>query len=435
MVILSRLLGRDRARAALGPMPQVPRTIMTDQSARRAPTMPPVEGQRGGQRVLREAFTPTRPQRNFRRIAGRRVELTRIFSGIVQERAHIVLYGERGRGKTSLVNVVATAARTSGYMVARYACSAESTFDEIVRGLARDLPSSLLAVPLQENAQFEGCEAALPAGSLQPRDVASLPGRLAGSHLLVIVDEFDRVLDAPTRTRFADTIKQISDRGVAVTFVIVGVSDSLDELLGRHPSIQRNIVGVSLPLLTDVEIREIIELGAAECGLGFPAPVSASIVELARGVPYVAQLLGLHAASAAVARGADTVHAADLHDAIIRAVVEVDPRVGSLYAALTHGQRDAGMAESLLAIAAGEWDNLGRFTAFSRDACVVAAGAAIPKAHWERLAEMEAVRACVGTAPGVFTFSESMLPHHILLQAVVGTTGTAEPERQSGTFI
>lgn len=394
--------------------------------------MPPVEGQRDGRQILREAFTPTRPQRNFRRIAGRRVELSRIFSGIVQERAHIVLYGERGRGKTSLVNIVATAARTSGYMVARYACSAESTFNEIVRGLARDLPPSLLAVPLQENAQLEGCEAALPSGSLQPRDIAALPGRLAGSHLLVIVDEFDRVLDAPTRTRFADTIKQVSDRGVAITFVIVGVSDSLDELLGRHPSIQRNIVGVSLPLLTDAEIGEIIELGAAECGLEFPAPVSASIVELARGVPYVAQLLGLHAASAAVARGAASVNAADLQDAILRAVEEVDPRVGSLYAALTHGERDAGMAESLLAIGAGAWDRFGRFTATARDSWVVAAGAPIPKAHWDRLAEMDAVRACRGAAPGLFTFSESMLPHHILLQAVLRATEAIE--RQSDTF-
>src|SRR5438270_609781 len=86
--------------------------------------------------VLRDAFTPTRPQRIFRRVAGRKAELLRVFRAIAQERAHVVLYGERGRGKTSLVNVVASAARTSGYMVARYACAADSDFDAIVRGLA-----------------------------------------------------------------------------------------------------------------------------------------------------------------------------------------------------------------------------------------------------------------------------------------------------------
>lgn len=214
------------------------------------------------QQALREAFTPTQPQRSFRRIAGRKTELLRILQAIAQERAHVVLYGERGRGKTSLVNLVAAAASSYGYMVGRYACAFDNDFDLIIRGLARDLPQAMLAVPAVEDDSLEGCEAGLPAGRLQPRDVALFPGRLAGQHLLLIVDEFDRVLDESTRTRFADTIKQVSDRGAAVSFIILGVSDSLEELLGRHPSIQRNVIGVQTPLLSDAEIDEILEFGS-----------------------------------------------------------------------------------------------------------------------------------------------------------------------------
>ena len=424
MSIVSRMLGRSRS--VPGPVQDKFGAEEPSQLVQRMPSMPPAEGHLARQQQLREAFTPTRPQRIFRRIAGRRTELLRIFGGISLERAHVVLYGERGRGKTSLVNIIATAARTSGYMVARYACAAESDFDEIVRGIARDLPASLLVVPLQEGAGLEGCEAALPAGRLQPRDVAALPGRLAGSHLLMIVDEFDRVLDTATRTRFADTIKQVSDRGVAITFIIVGVSDSLDELLGRHPSIQRNIVGVSLPLLTDVEINEILELGARETQLEFPPAIRASIVELARGVPYIAQLLGLHTASATFARGVPTVSSADLQDAIFHAAAEVDPPVASLYATLTRNGRDINMMESLLAVAAGEWDRFGRFTVIQRDHAIIAAGTSIPKAHWTRLVEMDVVRSCHRAGPDLFTFSDAMLPHHILLQTAVSKTRAEE---------
>ena len=95
-----------------------------------------------------------------------------ILRAIGDERLHVVLYGERGRGKTSLINLVAEAGRSDGYIFARYSCSAESDFDAIMRGLARDLPASLLAMPLAAQGEAEGCEAALPAGRLEPRDIA-----------------------------------------------------------------------------------------------------------------------------------------------------------------------------------------------------------------------------------------------------------------------
>src|SRR5690348_1524623 len=266
---------------------------------------PPEEQVR--QQALREAFTPTRPQRSFRRVAGRKSELLRILQAIGQERAHVVLYGERGRGKTSLVNLVAAAARSAGYMVGRYACACDSDFDEIIRGLARDLPRSMLAIPIVDSDVMEGCEAGLPRGRLQPRDVAMFPGRLAGRHLLLIIDEFDRVEDSSTRTRFADTIKQVSDRGAAISFIIIGVSDSLEELIGRHPSIQRNVIGVPTALLSEPEVQEILDLGSRDAQIDFPPSVRTAIAFFARGVPYIVQLLGLYAGDKALSRGASVV--------------------------------------------------------------------------------------------------------------------------------
>jgi len=371
------------------------------------------------QHALREVFTPTRPQRSSRRVSGRQTELLRIFRAIALDRAHVVLYGERGRGKTSLVNLVASAARSSGYMVGRYTCSFDSRFDDIVRGLARDLPKSMLAAPVVQDDELEGCEAALPRGRIQPRDIAALPGRLAGRHVVLIADEFDRVEDSATRTWFADAIKQASDRGAAISFIIVGVSDSLEELVGRHPSIQRNILGLALPLLSDAEIDEILVQGGRDSGIEFLPRVREAVIDVARGVPYVAQLLGLHAGTEAIARASSQVEAQDLLAAFRRAVDEADPRVAAIYQGITQGERDRAMLDSLRAIAGGEQDRYARFMVLEHEGAHFIADRWLEMGAWERLKETGTVRACRSVGPDTFAFSEPMLQHYILMRAAL----------------
>ncbi len=366
--------------------------------------------------ALREVFTPTRPQRSSRRVSGRQTELLRIFRAIALDRAHVVLYGERGRGKTSLVNLVASAARSSGYMVGRYTCSFDSRFEDIVRGLARDLPKSMLASPIVQDDELEGCEAALPKGKLQPRDIAGLPGRLAGRHVVLIADEFDRVEDSATRTWFADAIKQSSDRGAAISLLIVGVSDSLEELVGRHPSIQRNILGLALPLLSDAEIDEILVQGGHDAGIEFLPEVRSAVVDVARGVPYVAQLLGLHAGTEAVARDASQVEAPDLFAAFRRAVEEADPRIATIYQGITQGERDHATLDSLRAIAGGEQDRFARFIVFERNGEYRIGERRLDADAWSWLIEAGTMRACRSVGPDTYAFSEPMLQHYILMR-------------------
>jgi hypothetical protein len=369
--------------------------------------------------ALGDVFTPTRPQRSSRRLAGRQAELSRVFRALGFERSHVVLYGERGRGKTSIVNLVANTARSAGFMVARYTCAVETDFDEIMRGLAQDLPPSVLAAPIRQGPGLRGCEAALPAERILPRDIVALPGQLSGRHLICIIDEFDRVADNDTRTRLADTIKQVSDRAVPLSFLIVGVSDSLEDLLGSHPSIQRNILPLPLPLLTDDQIEGILVRGGREAGVEFPQDIRRSIVSTARGVPYIAQLLGLHAGMEALARHSVEVNLADLAVACVRAIEEMDPRVTALYGRLTGRGADAAARSALLTVASGEQDRLGRFTATETFDGYIVAGKHVAEEHWSMMLEMGALRACPSAGPGIFTFGDAMLQHYILLRNVL----------------
>jgi len=378
--------------------------------------------------ALRQAFTPANPQHNAVRFVGRREQLARIRQAIMEEQAHVCLCGERGRGKTSLANLATEAARAAGFTVARYSCTAESDFEDILRGLARSLPDRLLLSSPRQTSALIGCEAMFPPGPLQPWHVLALPGQLVDCRLILMVDEFDRLPSDVTRTRIADTIKLLSEHAAPVFFFIIGASDSLEQLLGRHPSIQRSVVGVSLPLLTNAEVEEIVLRGARHSGLEFSAQVRTCIAALARGVPYHAQLLALRAGQAALDRGDMAVSAADLRYAIERTITEAAPRVIVLYEALTQGEKAGPMTSLLRAIAAGEQDRFGRFRAtYTPEGRITVAGTSADPGLWARLLDTGAVRRCIGAGADIYSFAEANFAHYVLLRMVRLVLGFEAP--------
>ena len=369
-------------------------------------------------------FTPTKPKLGSRHLTGRQVEQRRILQALAEDRAHVVLYSERGRGKTSLSNMVVESLRRSGVIVARHTCDTGSTFDSILRGLVRDLPSSLLASPGTNIG--EGCEAALPNRTLRPGDLIALPDRLACRSLVCLVDEFDRVEDSQTRTQLADGIKQLSDRDVPLLFLVVGVSENLDEILGQHPSIQRSVLGIHLPLFTDRDVAQLIEKGGSESGFTFSDSAVARITVLSRGMPYMAQLLGLRLTQAATERGAFDVTDDDFEVAVSRLIADANPRVLALHAALTDRGRDAEMVAALRRLATAPQDAWGRMEVMELpDGRVSVNDRRISRTCWQRLLDA-GVFAPISTDSGLYVFAERLLMHHVLLLAahdVAGFTG------------
>ena len=395
MGLLDRLLGRTPPAPVALAAPPAPRLV-----------------------PLGEAFSPTQPKSGRRRLIGRQAELARILQALQEDRAHVVLYSERGRGKTSLSNMAVEALRRSGAIVARHTCEAGTTFETLMRGLMHDLPPALLAARIgPERGADEGCEGALPPGTLRPSDVASLPQRLTCRSLICLVDEFDRVEDVATRTRLADTIKLLSDRDVPLLFLIVGVSENLDQLLGQHPSIQRSVVGVHLPLLTDRDVAQLIAKGGKEAGFTFLQSAVARIIVLARGMPYMAQLLGLRLTQAAAARGDTQVSEEDFDSAVIRMVEDASPRVLALYGALTDQGQDAEMAHALRRVATAPQDAWGRIQVYQGAGDnVLVGGRPIGIACWERLFAAGVLQPSI-PGSGLFVFAERALMHHALLLA------------------
>jgi polynucleotide 5'-kinase involved in rRNA processing len=55
---------------------------------------------------ITQLFSPTEPVREADLFVGRTDQIKRITEGIMQGGQHIVVYGERGVGKTSLMNII-----------------------------------------------------------------------------------------------------------------------------------------------------------------------------------------------------------------------------------------------------------------------------------------------------------------------------------------
>ncbi len=393
----------------------------------------PVDGPRKQAVSPNEVFTPTRPRAGRRTLVGRDVELARILDGILDDQAHVVLYSERGRGKTSLSNLAIERLRRRGAIVARCACEAETTFDTMIRTLVRDLPRSILAQG-EAGPDDEGCEAILPPRTIRPADVAAIPEALTADLTVFVVDEFDRVSDVETRTRLADTIKLLSDRGLRLTFMVVGVSDTLEQIIGQHPSIQRNIVGVHLPLLRDDEIADMLTKGGRQAGIAF-TPESTRVVQgVARGMPYMAQLLGLRIAQSAL-RHADEdetpVRDADVLGAVERLLDEATSTVTNTYAALAAEPR---LTQVLTRLAAAEQDQWGRMPVHRMADQVVIGGCRLTQAQFARLIDAGVLAQPDGPA-GPAQFRDRVLIYHVLLlaarRAMVGRASEAalaEPE-------
>lgn len=316
-------------------------------------------------KVLREAFTPTRPKREVNALfVGRLGTIRRIISAIEEERAHVVLYGDRGRGKTSLGNAVEQIAAQAGYLPTKLTCSAELGFEEMFRTLLKRVPSGYLGADgggYAGTRNFGTADERLPPGSFTVTQLVDLLDEISGTHVLMMLDEYDRLQNEDMKNKLAELIKNLSDRGCPATLLIIGVAESVDQLLGKHPSIQRSLVAVHLPPMSDREIERIILSGSEMAGLTFSAEARRIIVGLSKGLPYYAQLLSLHAARTAVARGSRDVERADMADAVRRCTEEAERALLESYHRAV-GPDEGRVADILYLAAQAEYDTYGSFT-------------------------------------------------------------------------
>jgi Cdc6-like AAA superfamily ATPase len=207
-----------------------------------------------------QTFTPSTPIDENQLFAGRGAQIHKMLDATMEKGKHVILFGERGVGKTSLAKVFHSLfPSTLRHMFAiRVQADPSDTFETVWRKVFKDL---------HIRAVRDGRENLIPLSDfylsgITPDDVRrELEGLFRASDIpIIIIDEYDKIGEKiNANALMANTIKSLSDYGVNVTIVIVGVADSINDLFDQHESISRCVEQVPMPRMTTSERREILD--------------------------------------------------------------------------------------------------------------------------------------------------------------------------------
>ncbi len=319
-----------------------------------------------------QVFTPGSPINERDLFAGRLDQVQKILNAASQTGYHAVLYGERGVGKTSLSNVLASFLNEAAgrALYPRVNCDASDTFTSVWKKAFKDITltntKKLAGFSDRSEIETRSFVEGLPA-ELAPDDIRRLLAQLSAACRIVITfDEFDRIEDRKITLLMADTIKNLSDYAIPVTILIIGVADSVDALIDEHHSIERSLVQIPMPRMSVDEIMNIVNNGLTRLGMSIRPEALLEISEMSQGLPYITHLLSLHTARKALDRGVDLVEESDLKAGIALALEQWQQSIKSAYYDATRSQQPGAIyREVLLACAMAEIDDLGYFSAAS----------------------------------------------------------------------
>ncbi len=316
-------------------------------------------------------FTPGTPVNDRDLFAGRIDQLEKIGDAVAQTGYHAVLFGDRGVGKTSLANVISNMQMADRHLATcKVTCDASDNFTSLWRKAFQELS----VITIQPAFGFTGqdqvgtatLEQSLPDRA-SPNDVRRLLSQITTTvSILIIFDEFDRLTSKSVTSLMADTIKTLSDSAIEGTILIVGVAESVDTLIENHASVERALVQVALPRMSQAEIGQIIDKGLARLGMTINPKALAELVSLSQGLPYITHLLGLHVARVAIRDERLSIIENDVDKGIKSALDQWQQSIkSSHYKAVLSSQPGNIFPQVLLACALAETDDFGYFTATS----------------------------------------------------------------------
>lgn len=324
-----------------------------------------------------KVFQPRTPITTRELFAGRWDELTAVADAANQPGLHVVIYGERGVGKTSLANVVKpTIVALDQYdkpvgtvperLVVKTVTTTGDSFSSIWTKLFRDLSVEDDRQTIGLNPREKGRVPMLEAyglGDIGVDDVRRVLANIPSS--VFIIDEFDRTSKDVSKV-FTDLIKTLSDFGVDSTVVLVGVSGTIDQLISDHASIVRAIVQVFLRRMTPEELGVILTNAEKKLNIAFSEEAKNLIVHISQGLPHYTHLIGLNAIRfASTKRFSRSVQREDVFGALQEATKQAEQSARERHTKATHSSHKEALYRHVLlacAVAAAQSkDPLGYF--------------------------------------------------------------------------
>ena len=299
-------------------------------------------------------FNPTQPINEDRLFSGRINQIQDILDVIYDGGAHAIIHGERGVGKSSLVNIIKDRIpdAISNLRIMKENCTREDSYFSLWSKIMFDFEFGSERVPdllRDEKRHF-----------IVTKILEALP---TDTQYLFVFDEFDRVDSAATKTAIADTIKHFSDYPQNITIIIVGVGFSVEELFGAHPSIERCCRQVAMPRMSRKELLQIMDDRLPQIGLHASDTTKSSIIDVSQGFPGFVHLVAREASLSAIRRLSREIRSSDYDNAIREAVKRAHESLVQKYSKAIYSAKANIYREVLLACAKARPNEMGKFSA------------------------------------------------------------------------
>ncbi len=257
--------------------------------------------------ILRKNLTPARAISSPEHLKGRARALTQIDRAFNSPGKHIFIFGDRGVGKTSLAQTAAFIHQSSSAEPILMACGGAPFLSTVRDAVKRALPAGDAVFQKRIEHKLRAgvggfgydMERSLTSGIVPPIESVNdavhflrFVGEFHSTEPIIIFDEFDQLADDDQRKVCAEIIKQVSDQGLKVRFILCGIGASMEDLIGVHLSTGRYLSPVHLERLPHDARWEIIESAAEAMHVTVGHGHLVRIGQISDGFPSYIHLIG-----------------------------------------------------------------------------------------------------------------------------------------------
>lgn len=289
---------------------------------------------------------------------GRGNEVRLMVHAVQDPAKHILLYGERGLGKTSLANTFWRINNTvnNPFLAARVQVYPFDDFSSLWLRALEEFHNVFRHHSTELRANFTHVTPDIVRNEFQ-----KLPTHLGA---IIIVDEFDLLRNTEARELTANLLKSLHDHAINVTVLLIGVAENVEELIINHQSLRRVLSLVKLERMSATDLQAILDSRLRLTPLKISAEACSEIVILSCGLPYYTQTLGRLATLNAIEHKKLEVQIADVNAAIENFLMESGQSFADDYRRATESRSASNIfREVLLASALVPSDPSGLFEA------------------------------------------------------------------------
>jgi Cdc6-like AAA superfamily ATPase len=303
-----------------------------------------------------QIFTPSAPVAIAELFAGRQKQMSQIIDAIGERGRHAILYGERGVGKSSLVQIVPFVLPRGLQSVRHLRIQAFSgdTFSDVARRIFGRLHAE---------AKTGYSAAELYPGEVSVDDfLLEMQAFRENEIPIIVIDEFNEIEDDRTSSLISNIIKTLSDSISNATIIVVGVADNVDDLIKGHRSIERCVEEIPMPRMPMNERREVLERRLSRLGMSISGDGKWKILNLSKGLPAYVHTLGKFAVFSALEERRLFITEEDVDSAINEGLQSSQQSLKDSYEAATRSNNTrAQFREKLTACALAKVDDAGFF--------------------------------------------------------------------------